>query len=503
MRFLFRILIALFISAGTVISSHSFPPILANSEGINVFRGNDKLAQYSDIFGFDEYVGASINELKLAVYVPNTTAVSQRWKDDFTFSNPAGCGDVMLKDRSSDDMVEKVQAQIGDEINLSERRQNYIWNGVQEKMVNVENDPFVYEFIFDSFAPPLTYRGDKIATIFLVNGFTVWFRYYQGHFRITAIPMIEGILDSRWAEYVTEYWEPGGQPSDETIYPVIKKLPCHWVIEEGYVSDETLETMFNFDWSIPDFISDGRQYLTDDCQEAYRISQEEIGFWSATSMCGPLTWQLMKDVNGFPYRIGSWNERFAAFDNANPRMNAQPWASFDPETYDLIRVSLPLAGYDFAYWGDLFVGDVVYSFSSMYYEPDDEHFDHIFLVVGIGVNESRISITNMVENYPVEDCSINEVVLYTPGDRYNGVINHEWNGFGFGKTGGTGFDVFRWKWITYHENGEALPYKVRWGDTIETIAFDWKIDPQDLIQQNQLDEYKGLIPGQIIILPSP
>jgi hypothetical protein len=70
---------------------------------------------------------------------------------------------------------------------------------------------------------------------------------------------------------------------------------------------------------------------------------------------------------------------------------------------------------------------------------------------------TRWTVSNMVRNSPYADCSIEEVPLYTPGDRENGVINHEWNGFGFGRTGTTGFDVFRWNWITYHIDGKADP----------------------------------------------
>jgi hypothetical protein len=91
----------------------------------------------------------------------------------------------------------------------------------------------------------------------------------------------------------------------------------------------------------------------------------------------------------------------------------------------------------------------------------------------------------MVRNSPYADCSIEEVSLYTPGDRENGVINHEWNGSGFGKTGTTGFDVFRWNWITYHVNAQPIQYTVRLGDTLETIAFDWKVAPTSIVESNQ------------------
>lgn len=414
------------------------------------------------------------------------------------FANPAGCSPT--QSLTPDQMLANVQNAIGDEYNLAERRQLYIWNGELSSMVNVTNDPFVYEFIFNEFQHPLTYRGDKIATIFMTQGFVVWFREYSDSFRLTAIPMSDGVLQSSWASYVTSYWQPGGAPNDEKIYPVMKKLPCHWVIDAGYVSNETVSAMFDLDWHMPDYLSAGRQYLANTCEEAYRISQEKIGYWDATSMCGPLAWTIMRDVNAFPYRIGSWTSPLT-FTRVNPRWDGQPWGSFDPETFTLIRTNEAMPGYDFQTKGDLYTGDIVYSYATLYVTPG--YFDHIFVVAGIDENNTRLAVSNMVRNSPYEDCSIEEIALYTSGDTQNGIINYEWNGNGFGKTGTTGFDVFRWNWITYHKNGQAMQYTVRWGETLETIAFDWKISPESIMTVNQLAGDVQLTPDQIITLPAP
>lgn len=71
-----------------------------------------------------------------------------------------------------------------------------------------------------------------------------------------------------------------------------------------------------------------------------------------------------------------------------------------------------------------------------------------------------------------------------------------WNGHGFVKTGTTGFDVFRWNWITYHNNGQAMSYTVRWGDTIETIAFDWKVSLESIMAVNNSLLMFNLPPGR-------
>ena len=419
----------------------------------------------------------------------------------YAFGNPAGCSSVEPLGLSPEQMLANVQNAIGAEYDLAERRQTYIWNGEMGTMLNVTTDPFVYEFVFNEFQHPLTYRGDKVATIFMTNGFVVWFREYGGNFRLTAIPMVAGVFESPWGSYVTSYWQANGQPNDDRIYPVMKKLPCHWVIDAGYVTNETVTGMFNLNPAIPDYLSAGRQYLADTCKEAYRISNEEIGHWDATSMCGPLAWTIMDDVNGFPYRIGSWSKDAGAFTAVNPRWSGQPWGSFDPETFTLMSTETPMAGYDFAEKGNLYPGDLLYSFATLYVTPG--YFDHIFVVAAINENGTRLSVSNMVQNSPYADCSIEEVQLYTPGDRENGVINHEWNGFNYGKTGTTGFDVFRWNWITYHVEGQPMQYTVRWGDTIETIAFDWKMPAESILAANQLTGDVQFTPGQVITLPVP
>ncbi|MBN8655293.1 MAG: LysM peptidoglycan-binding domain-containing protein [Anaerolineae bacterium] len=416
------------------------------------------------------------------------------------FANPAGCA-ISNPNLTPEQMLANVQNAIGSEYNLAERRQTYIWNGEQGSMINVTTDPFVYEFTFNEFQHPLTYRGDKVATIFLTQGFAVWFREYSDNFRLLAIPMTNGVTESIWASYVTTYWQKDGIPNDEKIYPVMKKLPCHWVIDAGYVTDETLSTMFNLDWHIPDYLSAGRQYLAGTCKDAYKVSNEKIGYWDATSMCGPLAWTIMRDVNAFPYRMGSWSQNAGAFTRVNPRWSGQPWGSFDPETFTLFSTQEHIAGYDFAANGDLYTGDIVYTFATLYVTPG--YFDHIFVVAGIDENNTRVTVSNMVRNSPYADCSIEEVKLYTPGDRETGALNYEWNGNGFGKTGTTGFDVFRWNWITYHKNGQSMQYTVRWGETIETIAFDWKVSPESILEANQFNSDVQLTPGQIITLPTP
>lgn len=419
----------------------------------------------------------------------------------YAFGNPAGCA-VSAPNLSPEEMLARVQQDLGNEIILNDLRQYYIWNGPLGTMLNVTDDPFVFEFRIKMYNSPQTYQADQLVTTFLTNGFTVWLRKNVNGLHLLAVPMVPGVLESSWASYVTAYWQNGVYLQDETIVPILKKLPCHWVIDQGYVSNESLQQMFDFNWQIPDYLSAGRQYLASNCQEANRISQEEIGFWDASSMCGPLAWTIMKDANGFPYRIGDWYANASIFTAANPKWNGRPWLGFDPETYDVFHTDTPMPGYDFANNHELHTGDVLYSYSTLYQSPD-ERFDHIFMVAGVDENNARISISNMIQNLPTYDCFISEIKLYTPGDFTNGVINKEWNSYENGRTGVMGFDVFRWKWQTYHLEGVAREYTVRTGETLETIAFDWKVSPQSLADANQISLTDSLLPGQTITLPQP
>ena len=427
--------------------------------------------------------------------------------DQYAFNNPAGCAIHNPTEGNPEVMLANVQIEIGGQLQLKDRQIGNIWNGTTGSFQDISQDPYVYEFEVDQFKYPFTYLGDQVVTSFVQNGFAVWFRSYGGLFRLMAVPMIPGVENSLWNDYVSAYWSKDGLPDDEYIVPVSKKLPCHWMIDEGYVSNKTVQEMFNFDHEQPDYLSAGRQYLASSCSEAYQVSREKIGYWDATSMCGPLTWQIIHDANSFPYRIGNYQSNADLFISANPRYGGKrPWIGFDPETYDMVvRTKLPMAGYDFESEGDLFPGDILFSYGS----PDQwakggGNFSHIFLVAGIDENNSRVTVSNLVKNHPgSKDCFIRELILYTPGDRETGMINYGWNDHGYGSTGVFGFDVFRWKWITFHLQDQPREYTVRRGETVETIAHDWKVPPHSIIQFNHLFYNNQLIPGQTIIIPAP
>jgi hypothetical protein len=220
-------------------------------------------------------------------------------------------------------------------------------------------------------------------------------------------------------------------------------------------------------------------------------------------MCGPLAWAITSDANSFPYRVGYWNENPSGFVGTNPRYFTSPWNQFDPETYDLTSFpdNVNIHGYNFQQNGNLYQGDIIFTYGEASYTAGSQSFHHIFMITDIGEDSTRYSVSNLVRYLPYSDCSIEHIPTYTPGDRNNGYLNFEWAGNGFGETGNHGFDVFRWKWITYHVEGSARNYTVRIGDTLETIAFDWKIDPTRIADWNGLAPDTQLSAGQTISLP--
>jgi hypothetical protein len=427
---------------------------------------------------------------------------------DYPYNNPAGC--LTQAPASVDEMLNHVSVLMGKDFDLKAHQNFYVWNVFENTFINTTQDHFVREYDIDFAAPPQVYAADKIASAFQTSGFVVYLRKYSGHFRLLAIPMLNGVMETKWGKYVSTYWaDAGSQPGmDRTLVPVRKKLPCQWVVDKGYVSAENLAKMFNFDWQLPDYVNEGQKYLAKNCKDTYAMAASiknyngKYATQDGSAMCGPLAWVIMNDANSFPYRIGSWYENPSGFVGTDPRSNQLPWSMFPPDTFDKRVETIPMNGYDFERFGNLYPGDIIFSYGAPFHTQGSDSFHHIFLVTAINADNSRLSISNLVRNYPFKGCSIEEIVLYTPGDRSNGFINHEWAGYGFGRTGYYGFDVFRWKWITYHNEGKERDYVVRVGDTLETIGFDWKVDPAQIAGWNHLQTGTQLAVGQTLTLPA-
>jgi len=49
--------------------------------------------------------------------------------------------------------------------------------------------------------------------------------------------------------------------------------------------------------------------------------------------------------------------------------------------------------------------------------------------------------------------------------------------------------------------GKDIDYVFRFGDTIETTAFDWIIDPQSIAFANNLNIDEQLVPLSVVFIP--
>ena len=427
---------------------------------------------------------------------------------DYVFNNPAGC--FVQAPSSIDDMLQNVHTLLGKNYDLLNRREYYIWNAFKGEFVNIQKDPFVREYIISYANMPLTYLADPVVSAFQASGFVVYLRNIDGQTRLLAIPMLDGVMDSIWSGYVSAYWQSAEPIIDnDFIIPVRKKLPCQWVVDAGYVQSDTLSELFNFDWQPPDYLSAGDKYLASDCPttqataESIVNSDGSIATNDGYMMCGPLAWAIMNDANSFPYQVGSWDGNPSGFVGTNPRFYATPWSQFDPQTFDLIRYSenINMNGFDFQKNGNLYPGDIIFSYGDAYYKENSSTFHHIFIITDISNDGTRYTISNLAKNTVSNSCTIEHIPTYTPGDLSTGFINYEWANNGYGETGNHCFDVFRWKWITYHIEGTARSYTIRIGDTLETIAFDWKISPTSIAEWNGFSTNTQLTPGQTITLP--
>jgi hypothetical protein len=115
-------------------------------------------------------------------------AVTVEQTPTYAFGNPAGCAEIVSAELTPNQMLANVRSVLGNSYDLTALRQLYIWNGPLGTYMDVTQDAYVYEFTFNNFQHPLTYRADPVVTTFLNNGFDVWLRVYAGDFRLTAIP---------------------------------------------------------------------------------------------------------------------------------------------------------------------------------------------------------------------------------------------------------------------------------------------------------------------------
>lgn len=243
----------------------------------------------------------------------------------YEFGEPAGCGKT-LPDTSPEVMLQNVQEELGENLRLDERQITHAWNGSLGSLIDITEDPFAFEFEINLHQPSLSGKNDQIVRIFVQNGFAVWSRFYQGTHRLLAVPMVPGVENSIWGDYVSSYWEKEGLPNDEKIIPIPKVIPCYWMIEQGLVSFEMVREIFDLDWielmlpiETPEelalFVKENLQWDWDRDQSlAY---DPETFMWIGKGVCRDFTlftgaWLEIHGYQPEQVAIGYWDDGLAA-----------------------------------------------------------------------------------------------------------------------------------------------------------------------------------------------
>ena len=243
----------------------------------------------------------------------------------YDFGEPARCSNT-LPNSSPEVMLQNVQEELGENLRLDERQFTHAWHGKLGSLIDISEDPFAHEFEINLYQSPTSDKGDQIVSIFVQNGFAVWSRFYQGSHRLLAVPMVTGVENSIWGDYVSSYWEEEGVLNDENIRPIAKVIPCHWMIELGLVSFERVHEIFDLDWNelvdpikTPDDLAQFmRQNLLWDWERDQSLAYDpETFLWIGKGVCRDYTlfagsWLETQGYQPEQVAIGYWDDKLAA-----------------------------------------------------------------------------------------------------------------------------------------------------------------------------------------------
>lgn len=337
-------------------------------------------------------------------------------------------------------------------------------------------------------------------------GFVTWLRTGPGDaLHILAIP-----LDSAdalqpgfpWAVYISAYWQDRfSLPAhDPTVMPALKLPPCRWMVAQGYAPEVQANWWAAASGVWPDYSRATSTYAAADSRSAAVVAQQidwlgAEGVEAPNTMCGPLSWAIIRDAGAFPPGVGEWAKGGIAFWLARPLSNGRPWSLFPPGTYTVHHFRQPLSQFDFNTF-PLYPGDFLYLYSKK------DGFDHMLVVTEVDAEGNVYTVTNIVKVHPEEKTTIERVVLYNANDPAVGIARNAWAKDGRnGRTGHDGFDVFRWTWMEKDISGQPAAYTVQIGDTLGLIAERWKTPAHAIAEYNKLRGDVTLTIGQELLIP--
>lgn len=428
--------------------------------------------------------------------IPAQPMLPQPWQGE-----PAGClvEDAQAALTDSTALLDYADTLIALDVPLRERAAAGAWNAITGMEDSGPGAPF-------------TIRVGDVKNTFLIQrmldalhvaGFVTWLRETgrpgEG-LHILAIPLVDASIRSgAWAAYVQAYWQDSlaVPPGDLQVRLARKLPPCRWMVARGYAPavDPGWWPAGSDRW--PDYTRAAQKYLAADMQTATQVARAinwNVHLEAANTMCGPLTWSILRDAGAFPPGLGAWTDGPQTFWLAKPTTNGRPWNLFPAGTYRVYHFGTALSRFDFSTF-PLVSGDVLYLYS------EKDGFDHILIVTETYSDGSVYTVTNLTQQHPEALITVERRLLLHLIDRGVGLARQEWEDRSNGRTGHAGFDVFRWDWVEKDVSNAAAQHIVQPGDTLASIAVRWKTPMGKIAQYNGIDAGAVLVVGQNVFIP--
>jgi hypothetical protein len=416
--------------------------------------------------------------------------------------DPAGClsAEAQAALSTGMDMLGYADSLIPLDHSLRERALVGAWNGYSQRYEYDSNKAIAIA----AADVKNEYLLQRMLNALHVAGFVAWLRDSarpDQDVHILAVPLLSGDwAQGDWAPYIQAYWQgPQSKPEGDMFTRSALKLPpCAWMVSRGFAPQLDAGWWAQNQSGWPDYASAAQKYLAPTTQEANRVARQ-IDFLGsqlegADTMCGPLSWSIMRDAGAFPPGMGAWLAGAKTFWLAKPTTNGRPWSIFPAGTFKVYHFDQPLGKFDFHAW-PLYPGDFFYTYSAK------DGYDHMFVVTEVDALGNVYSVTNLVQQAPEKKVTIERALLLNLNDPGQGVVHTVWTDRSKGRTGQAGFDVFRWDWMEKDILHQDALYSVLPGDTLGLVSVRWKTPADWIARYNQITAGVGLSVGQELRIP--
>ncbi|MCJ7624312.1 MAG: LysM peptidoglycan-binding domain-containing protein, partial [Anaerolineaceae bacterium] len=336
-------------------------------------------------------------------------------------------------------------------------------------------------------------------------GFAAWFRdfdeLYDGspvHIHAVAIgdkQLSEPAAQQLDGEYGYFYgysglpasnWYPSEDRYGGPIY-------CNWMSEMGYPDVVAVSEHLN-EQGFREKISEVyTSYITQSWEETILLAHNQLNLfydYSPMNYSGHLMETVLKNLNLIPKDLSPDYKGMTIWQPTN-KNNPDHLSLFTHPDFELFEFSIPVMQFDFEIWR-LFPGDIVYVYPSSSISSRNVRLflitevDEPGVVYGLGVKD-------LIEGQFI----IERLLLYDPLDINSGMFFENLLEFGNDST----FDILRLRRFI-PDPDEPFEYFVKPGDTLATIADEFFISVEAIVQINEIEDTKWLEVNQKIIIPN-